>query len=224
MNTDELGRDLKEAAAKWETPTFDAAELRDWADMRRGQVHRRAIAASLAVLLVGGVAATAVWISPTRQGPPQAAHISGTRAQPTPDQGMAPGAPPPVVITALGGTKQRIGKQRVLVRTVTGIPVTVRARLYFLENRPGRVRDTAIVIVRPGTEPDAAPDATGAYYRTTRVAISSRVNATSPERRILTVTTPRDLPAGNYPVLTVVYTVPLPRTKARNARPVRRKF
>ena len=231
MNTDQLSDILKNVAAQWETPTFDTSELRNVARARSARLHHRALALSLTIVVVGGASAATAWIHVVTLGGPAATHTAThSAAAPTSDAriesgrnlGLGPPAIPPVAIKALGATKHRVNGQRVLARTPAGTPVSVRARLYFRAGPPGRVRDTAIVIAKPGSQPGAGAGSkyTGGYYRAVRVAISALVSASSSEQRFLTVTTPRKLVPGIYPVLTVINTVPLQRQQAEGQTPV----
>jgi hypothetical protein len=206
MNDEQLGVALKEAADRWSTPAFDAAAIAAQSADRGRRARRRGLGSLLGVLVVAGAIALAVTgsgqhapSSPGAQGSPSRATHRST--------GNAPARPILVRIRPLQHTGVRIDRAAVLVRVPVGTPATVRARLNFEGNRPGRVRDTAIVVARPGTEPAAAPSGTGSYYLSTRVAISARVDATSPMQRVLRVTTPANLPPGVYPVLTVIHTV-----------------
>lgn len=231
MNTDQLSDSLKDAAAQWETPTFDASELRDVARARRARLHRRALALLLTVVLVGGASAATAWIHASTQGGSAATRTAThSAAAPTSDGriqsaghlGLGPPDIPPVVIQALSATHQRVNGQRILARTPAGTPVSVRARLYFRAGPPGRVRDSAIVIAEPGTQPGAGAGSkyTSGYYRAVRIAISALVSASSSEQRFLTVTTPRKLDPGIYPVLTVINTVPLHRQQVEGQTPL----
>lgn len=213
MNDEQLGVALKEAADRWRPPAFDAAAIAAESADRSRRARRRGIGSLAGAVVIAGAVTTAALIGPGSTTSPDARGSAGsprTPAQVSPSRslsydGNAPAIPPPVRIRALRRTGERLDGEAVLVRVHAGVPATVRARLGFYRNRPAWMRNTAIVVARPGTATGAWPGGAGSYYRSSRVAISARVSVISPMHRILSVTTPADLPPGAYPVLTVVH-------------------
>lgn len=110
---------------------------------------------------------------------PHTCRMSGKR--PT----LRPPRPPRVQVTPLGENDAQIERMPVLARSPQGISVSVHAVLSFLGPRPAAVENAVRRLGEPGTLPRASDPG---------------IAATSPEQRILSLTTPRDLPPGQYPV------------------------
>ena len=184
-----------------DTPAFDASDLQG-----RGRrappasPRRRAASVATAVVLVGGVAAALVTIDDTGRSTPHAGAAPTRAASASPYGGMAPGNPPPV-------PRHRARRDRATYRSGTGHgpggdgdsgdgarPAVVHRHATGRGAADGRRRG-------PGPAPERMRRRTGPAATTApeRVAISNRVDATSPQQRILTVTDAGRPSAGSLP-------------------------
>lgn len=201
MNPDDLGTALTEMAERWETPVFDPETLEQDSQARtRRHRYRLLAAAAVVVIAASGAITTTILIR------------SGDSTTNAPDTSSRPAIPPPVRVTALDTTGKRIDGVAVMASVPTGHPATVHARLTFLGNRPAAVKDAALVVAKPGTSGGVGGADVDSYYTDHHLEIvrGGFVTATSPEQRILTVTTPGDLPPGQYPVFSVYQSVLMP--------------
>jgi hypothetical protein len=199
MNPDTLGAALKEMAERWDTPTFEPETLAQHSQARTRRTRRRVLAgaATVAIAATGAVAAVS---------------LSGNQNNSSHSNSMRPAAPPPVRITAVDTTSERIDGAPVLARVSTGASLTVHAKLSFVGNRPAGVKDAALLVAKPGTLGGVSGSAVDSYFRDRglELARGSFVTATSPEQRMLSVQIPRDLPPGQYPVFSVFRSVLMP--------------
>jgi len=207
METPEIGIALKSEAEGWTTSPFDAASLAAESDARRRSRRRWAGLATvglvLAVALIGALA-----LRTDRS--PHTAPIAGpspTKLTASPGCcGLRPASPPDVQIVPLT-TIGTIGSQPVLARIQAGNPITVSARLSFLDTATQQpVEAAALVVAVPGTTAGVDGKDYDSYYDSTRVTEGQPVRATAPETQVLNVTAPATLLPGTYPVFAVVRT------------------
>lgn len=205
MNPDTIATDLKHLAEQWDTPVLDPAAIAQ-ASQTRTRRRRRFDVVAIA-LVVGSIATAAGLISTgSRNSSPNGGRGDYAR----------PGFPPAVRVTALDRTNHPITRPyaNVIARAQRGVPVTVRAQLSFSTSQRIRVLRAALLVAQPGTQPGVgggpAPDA---YYGSAEIVRSPFISATSPNPRILTVTTPNNLPPGKYPVIFVI------QARRLNAKP-----
>jgi hypothetical protein len=207
METDEIGSTLKALADQWSTPPLDAASLAAQSDARHGKSRRRRSWSLIAVtVLVSGL--TVALLVHGGQGAGHSrplAHASpATASRACCD--LAPAHLPYLHITPLG-EQGVVAGQPVLARAHAGRPVTVYARLVFAGTGNSRhLAAAALLVARPGTTPGVGGDQYDSYYASTRLAEGQPVAATAHATRILTVTTPANLPPGTYPVFYVATT------------------
>ena len=120
-----------------------------------------------------------------------------------------------MLVTTINATKQQILGLPVLATARHGAFLTVHATLSFANRTPARVADAALVVARAGTfDVDGGPP-TDARDRRNEVAHGPYYTAATPQMRILSVTTPRSLRPGKYPVLWEYKTlIPIGQTTA----------
>jgi hypothetical protein len=209
METDELGTVLKQAAAQWDTPTFEVAAIVGQSGARRRRRRRRLIGSCVAACAISGAIATAVvgvgdTSRPTSLVPPRTANPHCCAV-------MAPARVPDAHVSVLTRTGRVIDGRPVLARARTGRSITLRAVLSFGSSRPARVDAAALIVAKPGTTAGAGGGPSyDSFYNSTRIAEGQPVAATAPSRRFLSVTTPRDLQPGTYPVFSVMQTGLIP--------------
>jgi hypothetical protein len=211
MTVDLISTQIKEMADRWDTPTFDPAAIAEQSRARARSRRNRLAAGSSALILVTTTALIVLIkdLHDDRQPTTQRVATSPP-ARPTTNTGVAPAFLPPVRIQPVTRTGRTLNGQQVLAETRAGSSVTLKARLFFPRRERGRVTAAALVLCQPGTGPGVSPTTAISYYQPSRVALGPKVAATAPQERILTVTTPRQLQAGRYPVLWVENTGLLP--------------
>jgi hypothetical protein len=202
MNPDLLNTALKEMAERWETPTFDPEMLAQHGHVRTRRARHRLLATVAVVVVAGSGVVAAVALTG-----PDDSHNTATN-----NTSLRPAIPPPARVRAVDTTGERIDGTPVLARVPSGGSVTVHARLSFLGKQPAAVKDAGLLVGKPGTYGGVGGTDVDSYYRDRHLEIvrGTFVTATSPEQRILSVTTPDDLPPGQYPVFSVYKSVLLP--------------
>lgn len=158
---------------------------------RPRMTRRAAVAGSAAILLVAGSAAA--WQLTDRHGATTTAAHAGR-----------PFVAPPVEIRPVTSTGERVGTGTpVLARAGTGTAVRVAAVLSFEPGRAAAVDRAALILTRPGTTAGVGGRDIDSQYREdrTEIARGPMFGAASPNRVTLTITAPRSLPPGTYPVM-----------------------
>lgn len=207
MNPDSVGPALKEMAERWDAPSFAPDVLAQRSQTRTLRRRHRVLAAVGVMAVLGTGAITGVVLTASGDVVRTASGGGHRPARHTTVQNssMRPGMPPPIRVRVIGATGERLHGVPVLAHVRAGTAITVHAKLRFIGQRPARVRQAALIVARPGTTPGVGGGrAVDAYYKGAEVAKGRFVTATSPEHRILAVTTPADLPPGQYPVFYVL--------------------
>ena len=208
MNTDDIGIALKDMADRWDTPTFDAQLLADHGD-RRTRRRRRQLTAAVGFICVSAIVVTGVVLSHSASHRPHQQAQPGSTTMTTPATttlGLAPAVGPGVNVTALGATGPTHSAQTVLAHTSGLKPVTLRAQLSFRPNHRTRLDGAALVITTPGTSPGVGGPEPDSNYRGRIVAEGTPIAASAPRSRTLTVTSPKGMAPGRYPVMYVLRT------------------
>lgn len=202
--TETLGDELNEMAEHWDIPAFDPDVLVQRSRLRSRRRRRRRLGA--AAVITVGVTGVLAAVLLTASGGGSVHKQNGTPQNSI----LRPAFPPPVRVTAIDPTHQRVGGILVLARTTGDHAVTVRAELVFVGHRPARVQDAALLIAKPGTNGGVSGPEVDSHFRGTEIARGSFVAANSPQTRVLTAVTPPDLPPGRYPVFYVFRSTLLP--------------
>lgn len=207
MNSETLGPALKEMAERWDAPCFAPEVLAQQSQARTLRRRHRVLAAAGITAVLGTGAITGVVLTASGGAAPTASdgEHRPTRHTTVQNNSMRPAILPPVRVRAIGATGEHLHGVPVLAHLREGTAITVHAKLWFIASRPAKVQQAALIVARPGTTAGVGGGrAVDAYYKDAEVAKGRFVTATSPEHRTLAVTTPADLPPGQYPVLYVL--------------------
>jgi hypothetical protein len=153
--------------------------------------RRRLVGATVAALLALGTVLLVVRGAGGRSSVDRGGH------------GSRPFVAPPVhvIAIALANSPRPDGERTILQRVPEGQSASVRAELAFEPGRSGRVQDATLLIAEPGTHARVGGQGVvDSDYEPVELARGPLTSVASPMTATLTVTIPRSLAPGAYPV------------------------